>query len=61
MRIALLALVVVAIIAPTALALSASIQATLENFGYHIKTWNIGMSTALMANLDATASHTTCV
>ena len=61
MRKGFFALVVVALMAPAAIALSQSIQQTINNFGYHVKTWNIGMSTALMANLDQTAAHTTCV
>ena len=41
--------------------ISTSIQYTFEYFGYHTKMWNRGMMTALMANLDQTSAHTTCV
>jgi hypothetical protein len=61
MRKIFFALVVLAIFAPAAMAISTSIQATIANFGYHIERWNIGMMTALMANLDATSGYTTCV
>ena len=42
-------------------AISSSAQATIQNFGYHMKNWNIGMATALMANLDSTSYYTSCV
>ena len=61
MRKTFFALLALAILMPSAMAISSSIQATIEYFGYHCKQWNIGMMTALMANLDATSAHTTCV
>ena len=41
--------------------LSTSSAALFRNFGWHLREWNVGMMTALMANLDNTSSNTTCV
>ena len=57
----LFTLFLVVAFAGPAMALSSSIQATIEYFGYHLKNYNIGMMTALMSNLDQTSAHTTCV
>lgn len=62
MRKTLFALVAVAALMPVSFAISSSIQATLERFGYHLEKFNVGMATALMSNLDvASNAGTTCV
>ena len=61
MRKTFFGLVLVAIMAPAAVAISASIAATFQNFGFHMENFNVGMMTALMSNIDAVSDSTTCV
>jgi len=61
MRKAAFLIAIMATFLGTAMGLSASIQATIMNFGWHLKRFNLGMMTALMPNPDPNALDSTCV
>ena len=45
-------LVAVAMVIPTGIAVSSSIERTLKNFGDGLEWFNLGMATALLSNID---------
>ena len=57
----LIAIVMAVLAGVSSAGISKSVSDTFNNFGWHTKQWNRGMMTALMANLDQTSIHTTCV
>ena len=61
MRKAAFLIAIMATFLGTAMGLSASIQATIMNFGWHLKRFNLGMMTALMPNPAPDAVDSTCI
>lgn len=55
-------LVAVAMVVPTGIAVSSSIERTLKNFGDAMEWFNLGMATSLLSNIDLSQnSDTSCI